>query len=460
MRESGILLPQREPDIALNGVLRQEREQVYEHVPFFVPEGVHQLLIDIDYTDRIGSDPRLSGGNTLDIGLFDERGIESRSPGFRGWSGSVQTRIVVGTESATPPYRSGKPNSGTWHLCLGPYKIGDNHLHWSTRIWLNPEIELPALPDAPNIATVQRLELPEAAEPGWYRGDLHMHSIYSDGSGTPADIAVKAVEAGLDYFGITDHNRAQSPTGMVSEGDGWPVLVPGVEVTTYAGHFNVWGTENWYDFRNPTEAGLQQAIDEALEDGGTVSINHPKPLGPEWLYPQVRGAHAIESWNGWWPRFNAASLAWWHAQIDEQGLPMVCGSDMHRHTSQGEPNRPLDPPRIGYPTLWVHAGNALTAESILAAVRAGRTFVSERPSGPQLYDHSTGDEVRVRVVGADGQALLLVGPQGVVSSRAVTGTDVQLVVSASELGDVPFVRPELHAVGGAVTALGQAIRLN
>jgi hypothetical protein len=459
-------LPDRTPDITLTGSFHEEQEASMEHVPFDVPEGVNQLLIDIAYNDRIGSSPLVRGGNTLDIGLFDEQGTESGGPGFRGWSGSEQTRIVIGGDWSTPPYRAGRPLAGTWHLLFGPYKIGPNGLNWEARIWLDPGIETPEPEPAPDLAGLYRPRLPAAAEPGWYRGDLHMHTIYSDGTGTPAEIAIAAVEAGLDFFGITDHNRAQSPVGLVPQGDGWPVLVPGVEVTTYAGHFNVWGTDRWYDFREPTAEGLQRAVDAALADGGTVSLNHPKPFGPEWEYPEVTGFHTIEAWNGWWAVFNAQSLAWWQRQLGDAGLPMIGGSDMHQHRSHGAPERPLDPPRIGFPTTWVRVDGELTADAILAAVRAGRTFVSESPSGPQLFDHSDGAEVRLHIANAAGMALLLVGPRGVVRSDAIVGDDIELCFDTAAvrtaLGDADgqsWVRPELHAVGGAVKALGQAIRL-
>lgn len=462
-----IPLPDRAPDITLHGSFGPEQECVYEHVPFDLPDGVDQFLIDTTYNDRIGSDPFVRGGNTLDIGLFDQRGTESRSPGFRGWSGSVRTRIVIGTEWAVPPYRAGKPESGTWHVLLGPYKIGPTGLRWEANVWLNPGIATPEPASHPDISSIYRPELPDAAEPNWFRGDLHMHTIYSDGSGTPTDVAIAAVEHGLDFFGITDHNRAQSPVGLVPQGEGWPVLVPGVEVTTYAGHFNVWGTDTWYDFRKPTAEGLQRAVDEALADGGTVSLNHPRPFGPEWEYPEVTGFHAIEAWNGWWAVFNAASLAWWHRQLgSERALPMIAGSDMHQHRSYGAPERPLDPPRIGYPTTWVNVEGALTAESILDAVRAGRTFVSESPSGSQLFDVSDSEELRFHIAHAMGHALLLVGPHGAVWAEGIIGDDVVTSVKKDDiravLGEysgVPFVRPEIHAVGGAVMALGQAIRL-
>lgn len=456
-------IPDRVPEIELSGNFTPDQACTFEHVPFDVPKGVNQLTIDITYNDRIGSSPMEQGGNTLDIGLFDERGIEASSPGFRGWSGSVQTRLVIGAHWANPPYRAEQPGAGIWHLLFGPYKIGPNGLHWQANVWFNTHVRAPHPSSPPDPATLFRPDLPSAAEPNWYRGDLHMHTVYSDGSGTPTEVAVAAVEAGLDFFGITDHNRAQSPVGRVPQGDGWPVLVPGVEVTTYAGHFNVWGTDAWYDFRDPTAEGLQRAVDAALADGGTVSLNHPKPYGPEWEYPEVTGFHTIEAWNGWWAIFNAASLAWWQKQLtSDQSLPMIGGSDMHQHRSYGAPERPLDPPRIGFPTTWVHVEGILASEAILAAVREGHAFVSESPSGPQLFDISTEDDVRLHVAHAKGQVLLLVGPNGVVRAEAIAEEDVVISVSQSDIrsaGDVPFVRPEIHAVGGAVKAIGQAISL-
>ncbi|HYH12097.1 MAG TPA: CehA/McbA family metallohydrolase, partial [Thermomicrobiales bacterium] len=429
-------LPDCPPNITLCGSFPPERECTFEHVPFELPQGVDQLLIDVTYNDPISCSPMERGGNTLDIGLFDQQGTESRSPGFRGWSGSVRTRLVIGTEWSVPPYRAGRPEGGTWHLLLGPYKVGPRGLNWEASIWLDPGIPIPDPQPRPDPSTLNRPRLPEAAEPGWYRGDLHMHTIYSDGTGSPIDVAVAAVEHGLDFFGITDHNRAQSPVGLVPQGDGWPVLVPGVEVTTYAGHFNVWGTDTWYDFRHPTAEGLQRAVNEALADGGTVSLNHPKPFGPEWKYPEVTGFHTIEAWNGWWAVFNAASLDWWHRRLGSpEPLPMVAGSDMHQHRSSGAPERPLDAPRIGYPTTWVQVPGALTADSILAAVREGRTFVSESPSGPQLFNLSTEKEIRLRVAHARGDALLLVGPHGVAWAGGITEADTVTSIPKTVLRD-------------------------
>src|SRR5690242_18101852 len=91
-------------DIVLEGSFDRSERMRYVLVPFEVPEAVHQLEITYTYSDRVDSDPLVREGNTLDIGLFDPRGTETGSRGFRGWSGSHKDAFVVGETWATPPY--------------------------------------------------------------------------------------------------------------------------------------------------------------------------------------------------------------------------------------------------------------------------------------------------------------------------------------------------------------------
>ncbi len=153
-----------------------------------------------------------------------------------------------------------------------------------------------------------------------------------------------------------------------------------------------------------------------------MSLNHPKPYGPEWIYPEVTGFHTIEAWTGWWAIFNAQSLAWWQRQLGDAGLPMIGGSDMHDHRSHGAPERPLEAARIGFPTTWVQVDGELTPASILAAVRAGRTFLSESPSGPQMFDLSTDEEDPPPHRPRARSRAVLVGPWGVVGLAALSRT--------------------------------------
>jgi len=442
--------------IYLEGQFPVERTQTFEHVPFDVPEGVSQMHIRLSYDNQISSDPRESGGNVLDVGLFDARGTENGSEGFRGWSGSNKLDLVIGETWSTPPYRAGALSGGTWHLLLGPYKIGPTGLNWSARIEFDPDPVIPNQFVPPQVTLPESANVPEAL-PGWYRGDLHSHTVFSDGNSFPAQVAAAAKRAGLDFYGITDHNRAQSPVGLVPDGPGWPLLVPGVEVTTYAGHFNVWGTTRWYDFRHPDARGLQAAVDAANADGGFVSMNHPKPFGPPWEYPEVTGFAGIEVWNGWWNKLNDVSTRYWDARLrnGERFTPMG-GSDMHQlQDGPVDASNPFVPPALGYPCTWVKLDGELTVSSVLDALRAGRVFISESPAGPQIDLSVTSGEIGATIAGAKGDALLLIGQNGVFAASAITEGHQRLTFPVPD--DVTYLRAEIHHASGGIRALSNAV---
>ena len=130
----------RQPDVMLQGRFAPGEQRRYRHVPFTVPPGVRQLHLAYEYTERIGSDPLLFGGNTLDLGLFDERGTAAGSPGFRGWSGSNKSTLTIDEAWSTPPYQPGLPGAGVWHVLLGPYKIGPRGLDYTVNVWFNSDL--------------------------------------------------------------------------------------------------------------------------------------------------------------------------------------------------------------------------------------------------------------------------------------------------------------------------------
>lgn len=450
--------------ISFSARFTPDEEKVWKHVPFTVPDDVSQFHISITYNDRIDSSPMLSGGNTLDIGLFDTQGIESGSPGLRGWSGSNKTEITIGEAWSTPPYRAGRIQPGEWNLLLGAYKTCDKGLLAEVTVEFNSSFEIPVAPDLPDISSLKRQQLPPVAEAGWYRGDMHMHTIYSDGDSYPHELAVRAYQIGLDFYGITDHNRAQSPVSLVPHGDGWPVMVPGVEVTSYAGHFNAWGgSDSWYDFRDYSAAGQQAAVDAALADGALVSMNHPKPFGPMWEHPEIAGFACTEPWNGWWGSLNNLATSFWNEQLDQDSAENwhigVCGSDTHRLKTPGTAEIPVSPAAMGWPTMWLHIEQDLSPDSILAAIRSGTGFMSESPAGPQIYVNREADRIRVRLVGAGGNALVAIGTTGCIQSAAVSSEDQAFEWTVDEAmphGNA-YVRFEVHAAGGTVRALSNPV---
>lgn len=63
--------------------------------------------------------------------------------------------------------------------------------------------------------------------------DLHTHSVYSDGTFTPAELIDGAIAAGLSAIAMTDHNTVSGLNEFIAAGEGKSIeLVPGVEFTT------------------------------------------------------------------------------------------------------------------------------------------------------------------------------------------------------------------------------------
>lgn len=70
-----------------------------------------------------------------------------------------------------------------------------------------PLIPPPMREDRGEIALARRGELPAVVQRGDLRGDLHLHSQWSDGKRTVREIAEAARERGYDYLCVTDHSQ-------------------------------------------------------------------------------------------------------------------------------------------------------------------------------------------------------------------------------------------------------------
>jgi hypothetical protein len=259
-----------------------------------------------------------------------------------------------------------------------------------------------------------------------------------------------ATEAGLEFLGVTDHNNVRHHEEYGSGGNGAPVVVPGVEVTTYGGHWNALGTDRWWEFRIPEAGAVERAMADAAAAGAFVSVNHPKPFGPPWEYPTVRSFHAVEVWNGPWA-LNAVAVDFWDARLRAGArLAAIGGSDTHLLRAR-DPD-PRHSQRLGTPTTWVAAGARLDQTTILDALRAARTFVSASPAGPQLYLESGGKGVRVSVRGGRGARMALITDVGRIAESAVSDPD-EWAASYAVPRDAQYVRAQLANDRGELEAL-------
>ena len=444
-------------NIVLEGIATTEETLTYKHLPFDVPPGIGRIDVAYKYDSAISSDPTATSGNTVDIGIFDSRGIEFMTSGFRGWSGSARSEFYIAHDEATPGYMPGPIQPGTWHICLGLYKVAPEGCHYRVSIDLTPqeterEVSFPTLlsmRDRPN----QRREPSFVLQSNWYRGDIHCHSYHSDGDSDPLDIVRQAEALRLDFLAITDHNVV-TQQARLNEIDTDLILIPGYEVTTYFGHWNIWGDGEWVDFRITSADQMQGAIDSARQRGFLVSCNHPKPYGPPWSFEDATGYACVEVWNGPWSFFNPDALDFWETRLKRgERLTAVGGSDSHFLKRD-------HPAKLGQPTLWVYCPDDPTPRNLLNAIRAGKTFVSARPVAPMIFMSSEQSDPAIvdlnpRLVNAIGMTLEVITAQGCVREYAVEQGDESKTFTIDGR-DTPYIRVQL-VQDGEVKALTSPI---
>ena len=65
-------------------------------------------------------------------------------------------------------------------------------------------------------------------------GDMHCHTTMSDGSTSPEMLVQYAIDAGLDFIAVTDHDTMAGTQAAVNLGKRKGLkVIPGVEVSTY-----------------------------------------------------------------------------------------------------------------------------------------------------------------------------------------------------------------------------------
>lgn len=81
--------------------------------------------------------------------------------------------------------------------------------------YIEPELR----EDRGEVEAAKKGKLPDLIETGDIKGDLHVHSRWSDGQDTIYDLAMKAKSMGYEYLAVTDHSQSLKVAGGLSESD-------------------------------------------------------------------------------------------------------------------------------------------------------------------------------------------------------------------------------------------------
>jgi hypothetical protein len=355
---------------------------VWHYLPVEVPAGCWGIRVELEY-DRSAA--------TLDLGCLGPGG-------FRGWSGGARESFVITALHATPGYLPGELEPGTWQVVIGIYRVPpEGAAYQLTAQVVRNRSELrddprPGPPPPGPTERPARRELPASPGRHWLAGDLHTHTVHSDGALTVPELACLAVGQGLDFTAVTDHNTVSHHAELGPAAARYGItLLPGQEVTVDTGHANVLGDVGWVDFRSSPDDWLEHT----RRRGGLMSVNHPIAGHVSWMHTMRGRPPLVEVWHwSWLDQHWTTPLAWWRAW-DANAIP-VGGSDWHRPGADA---------LVGSPTTWVECEDD-GPDAVLDGLRSGRVAISAGRGGPVLLRQ--GDEL----VAVDAEGAVLTGPDG------------------------------------------------
>lgn len=132
-----------------------------------------------------------------------------------------------------------------------------------------------------------------------YAGGIHIHSRYSDGSGTVEEIADAARRTGLDFVVLSDHSTLQPYLDGKQRYYDRILMLVGEEVNTSAGHLLALGVGLHVEQEGPQ--GLQLLIDTIHAVGGLAILAHPDGRRPwtDWSVDHIHGLEILNADSEW-----------------------------------------------------------------------------------------------------------------------------------------------------------------
>ena len=307
------------------------------HIPhaFTVPIDCSRLTIRLHYAPRLGD----GISNLLTLTLFDPDGF--RGAGHRGGDTHM---VELTPTTATRGYLVGAIPAGEWTAQIDTHMVlPDTPVQYTLEVQTESDAAVAAAPAPRPVADFSRVLNPN---PGWYRGDLHCHTLHSDASWTTQELVAEARRQRFDFLALTDHNTVSPLAEMAGLGGDGLLTMGGQELTTFWGHAVCLGVYEWLDWRVDRD-GVQMAAlatqlyaqDKLYIIAHPYAIGDPYCTGCRWLYTSMMPgtARLVEIWNGPWfgihpleHNQNEDGIGIYYRWLNE-GLRLVAtaGSDAH-----------------------------------------------------------------------------------------------------------------------------------
>jgi hypothetical protein len=297
-----------------------------------------------------------------------------------------------------------------------------------------------------------------------YVGNLHIHSVHSDGAATTQEIAQAAAEVGLDFICLNDHAYMTDALHLDEEGSCGKVLVlVGLEMGVRFHHYLAYDLKERKAQHN---LSAQETINAVLEQDGFGFLAHPfergmpfaeKSVAYTWNDLSVTGYTGVSIWNftsRWKERVKTLfhgivflalrtetlkgpsrkTLDFWDRECQKRRVVAIGGSDAHGTTFKWGPLS-LTPFSYQYllNSINIHlmlkeklSGSFEEAKKeIYEAMKNGRLFIAHENLGPARG-------FRFDFVSTDGSDLYM-GEEGPFRPG-------QFVVELPEAGEIRLIK--------------------
>jgi hypothetical protein len=299
---------------------------------------------------------------------------------------------------------------------------------------------------------------PKSQVPGpqvFYKGNLHTHTLNSDGDSTPDDVVKWYREHGYNFVTITDHNYLTNVDGLnaLHGADDQFIVMKGEELTdrfnTKPVHINGFAPNAFV--KPPGGSSVldmaQQMIDALRGAGAAPSVNHPNygwAISADELL-QLQRTKLFEVFNG-------------HPLVNNLGGGGVPGLDevWDRMLSSGKLlygiavddahyfKRPEDKtaPRPGQGWVYVRAAR-LESRALVDALERGDFYSSTGVELQSIVANSSSLTISIKSEAQSKYRIQFIGKQGRVVSEAVTSPATYMFK-----GDESYVRAKIYESNG------------
>ncbi|MEA3334953.1 MAG: CehA/McbA family metallohydrolase [Chloroflexota bacterium] len=353
--------------IELRGNLTSE--DMHQTKPFYidVPDGVTNIHFLFSHNPRFGDDQKLP--NQISLMIFDTNGprFEISRPDEQG--------VFINSARTSPGGTPGPIPAGRWMVFVLVFRLlSDTPVDYELTVSMSFE----PIEEEPLMWPAGRSL---GRGPGWYRGDLHAHTIHSDGSWDIPDIIDFWKARGADFMTLSDHNTISGLAQVRSMADDQLLTMGGIELSTFFGHAVALGVTQWFDWRklDGSQITVPELAQNVIDSGALFIIAHPMHPGDpgccgcRWEYDDMMpgNASAVEIWNGDWESSDQEALQLFYHWLNQgHRLTATAGTDLH------------GPPPAGVRgAVNVVYAEDLNESAIIEAIKAGRSYIS---AGPEL----------------------------------------------------------------------------